>query len=188
MTKPSVLLANRPVPWPTITVLALLILSLIVVGMSLARGNPGGSSASPAILTPDQRLIHIAEQLQCPVCEGQSVAFSNSQLATEMRRTIEDQLAAGEEDAAIIQYFVDRYGVKILREPPRTGLLAWLWITPVAGFGLALIGLFWKLRQMARAAADSVLEASTPETSSDSEVLEPTLHHMIAQYDKDLLG
>ena len=36
MTKPSVLLANRPVPWPTITVLALLILSLIVVGMSLA--------------------------------------------------------------------------------------------------------------------------------------------------------
>ena len=52
MTKPSVLLANRPIPGPTIVVLALLTLSLIVVGISLARGNPGVSSASPEILPP----------------------------------------------------------------------------------------------------------------------------------------
>ncbi|MBI3957712.1 MAG: cytochrome c-type biogenesis protein CcmH [Chloroflexi bacterium] len=187
MTKRSLTFPDSPIPWVTVGVLALLILGLTFVGIALARGNPTASSAVPGMIAPDQRMIRIADQLQCPICEGQSVAFSNSQLATEMRRTIEDKLAAGESDAAIIQYFVDRYGVKILREPPRTGFLAWLWITPVAGFALALLGLLWKLRQMSRRTNDAASDRSTSEARADDEVLDPVLRHLVAQYDKDFL-
>ncbi len=188
MTKRSLTLPNRSIPWITIGVLALLILGLTLVGLSLARGNPETSSALTAAAELDQRMIRIADQLQCPVCEGQSVAFSNSQLATEMRRTIADKLAAGESDAAIIQFFVDRYGVKILREPPRTGFLAWLWITPVAGFALALFGLLWKLRQMSVRTSAYATDETAAETQPDAEILDPALRHLVAQYDKELLG
>ena len=187
MTKRSLPLSNQPVPWVTIGLLSLLILGLTLAGVALVRDNPEASTTS-AIVALDQQMIRIAEQLQCPVCEGQSVAFSNSQLATEMRRTIEDKLAEGKNDAAIIQYFVDRYGIKILREPPRTGLLAWLWITPVLGFVLALLGLLWKLRQMSGRTSVPATADNTEETPADSEILDPALRHLVAQYDKDFLG
>lgn len=188
MTKRSLTFPVRPVPWVTVGALAVLVLGLTLVGITLARGNSQASAALSATTDFDQRMIRIADQLQCPVCEGQSVAFSNSQLATEMRRTIEDKLAAGENDAAIIQYFVDRYGIKILREPPRTGLLAWLWITPVLGFALALLGLLWKLHQMSASARASTTDESLTEALPESEILDPALRHLVAQYDKELLG
>lgn len=178
--------------WTTAALLGTLIVLLALVGVSLARTNPQAVTPTAAGSSAfDQRMIRIADQLQCPVCEGQSVAFSNSQLATEMRRIIEDKLRAGESEEAIIQYFVDRYGVKILREPPRSGFLAWLWLTPVAGFALALIGVLVKLRRMSgQPTADSSPPKETAPTTEtqDGEILDPTLRHLVAQYDKDFLG
>lgn len=178
---------NDSALWLRGVFLAALVVLVAAAAMALARdrqARPTGSADDPN-LPLDQRMILIADKLQCPICEGQSVAYSNSQLAGEMRRIIEDKLRAGETEAEIITYFVDRYGVKILREPPRRGLLAWLWITPVAGFAIALIGLVWALRNMAarRARED---QPPTPEEASDG-ILDPELQNLIAQYDKDLL-
>lgn len=157
--------------------------------------GPGRPSAAPAgnvsNLSLDQRMIRIADQLQCPICEGQSVAFSGSQLAAEMRRTIEEKLAAGENEEQIIAYFVDRYGVKILREPPRQGLLTWLWVTPIVGFTLALLGLVWKLRQMSSSRRESRVAATVHNNVSSEEedpVLDPALQDLITQYDRDFLA
>ena len=78
-----------------------------------------------------ERTLEIARRLACPVCSGESVADSNSQLAYEMRAIIEQQVQAGRSDDEIIQFFVDRYGPSIVLEPPKSGFTLALWWLPV---------------------------------------------------------
>lgn len=78
----------------------------------------------------------IARKLQCPVCEGTSIADSPSPVARDMRATIRRKLDAGESEAEILDFFVTRYGVGVLIEPPRSGFYSAVWWVP--GLGLLL--------------------------------------------------
>ncbi len=95
--------------------------------------------------------LQIANQLNCPVCQGQSVRDSNSELARQMRQLIQQKLDAGESREEILQYFVDRYGVSVLREPPRKGYFWALWLGPVVGLvgGTLLLVLYLRQRDAA---------------------------------------
>ncbi len=84
----------------------------------------------------DLRAQRIASKLRCPVCQNESVADSPSELSAQMRTLIRDKLAAGETDDQIIRYFVSRYGEWILLEPPRQGVLWFVWLAPA----VALLG------------------------------------------------
>jgi cytochrome c-type biogenesis protein CcmH len=84
----------------------------------------------------DLRVRVIASKLRCPVCQNESVADSQSELSAQMRTLIRDKLAAGETEDQIVRYFVSRYGEWILLEPPRQGVLWFVWLTPAA----ALLG------------------------------------------------
>ncbi len=88
----------------------------------------------------DVQAREIGERLRCYVCENLSVADSPSDSAEEMRTIIRKKLANGESPEQIEKYFVDRYGVGILLEPPRQGFGRWLWAQPIlvllAGFVL----------------------------------------------------
>ena len=108
------------------------------------------NSTYAAVSNTDVR--RVAEKLQCPVCEGTSVADSASPVAEGMRATIRTKLDAGESEAVILQYFVDRYGPAILREPPSTGIYSAVWWVPALALaaGLALVfGLLRKSRPKA---------------------------------------
>jgi cytochrome c-type biogenesis protein CcmH len=84
----------------------------------------------------DLRVRVIASKLRCPVCQNESVADSQSELSAQMRTLIRDKLAAGETEDQIVRYFVSRYGEWILLEPPRQGVLWFVWLAPAA----ALLG------------------------------------------------
>ena len=77
-----------------------------------------------------RRMLVIAEQLRCAVCQNQSVAESDADLARDMRRLIAEQLVAGRSDAQIIEYFRARYGDFVLMQPRRAGSGAPLWWLP----------------------------------------------------------
>ncbi len=111
----------------------------------------------------------IGQQIQCPVCQGLSVADSSSQLATQMRGIIRTKLAAGEDRDAILTYFVDRYGETVLMAPPRSGLALVIWLAPfVGGFGtLALV--FWMIHRRR--------SVSAPQTGVDAS-LDPYLEEV----------
>ncbi|WP_372696469.1 cytochrome c-type biogenesis protein CcmH [Immundisolibacter sp.] len=97
---------------------------------------------------PRQRqVLEIAEQLRCAVCQNQSVAESQAELALDMRRTIAEQLAAGRSEAEIIAYFRDRYGDFVLMRPPAHGSGAPLWWAPLGLLALAGAGAFFYLRR-----------------------------------------
>jgi cytochrome c-type biogenesis protein CcmH len=79
----------------------------------------------------DDGVRRIALQLQCPVCQGETVADSPSGLAADMRSVIRTKLAAGESDQQILDEFVGSYGDSILTEPPKRGISLGVWVGPV---------------------------------------------------------
>lgn len=92
----------------------------------------------------DKEAREISYLLMCPVCEGQSVAESNSQLANQMRAIIREKLQEGKSKDEVIAYFVSRYGETILGAPPAKGANWLLWTLPAVALliGGAVIGLF----------------------------------------------
>jgi cytochrome c-type biogenesis protein CcmH len=103
----------------------------------------------------DEGVRRVALQLQCPVCEGETVADSPSGLANDMRGVIRTRLTAGEPDQQILDEFVASYGDSILTEPPKRGISLGVWIGPVVGvvLGAALVTLL--LRSWRRAPVPS---------------------------------
>jgi len=92
----------------------------------------------------DDQVSEISYLLMCPVCQGQSVAESNSDLAKDMRSIIRKKVQEGESQKEIISYFVNRYGDSILGSPPAKGVNWLLWLLPLFSliFGGLGMGLF----------------------------------------------
>lgn len=80
--------------------------------------------------TYSERMLKLFRQLACPVCQGQTIAESQSALAGSMRAIVEEKVQAGESDEDILQYFADRYGDSVLVDPPKSGVGVGLWWIP----------------------------------------------------------
>jgi cytochrome c-type biogenesis protein CcmH len=104
----------------------------------------------------DDGVRRVALQLQCPVCEGETVADSPSGLAGDMRGVIRAKLAAGESDQQILDEFVASYGDSILTEPPKRGISLGVWIGPLIGVALGSVLVVLLLRAWRRPAATPV--------------------------------
>src|SRR5205823_3839947 len=86
----------------------------------------------------DQRVHDVASQLKCPICQGESVADSPSELAQQMRGVIRQQLQSGKSEQEVIQYFRNSYGDQIIWSPPWQGFTLLAWLVPI---GLLLAGI-----------------------------------------------
>jgi cytochrome c-type biogenesis protein CcmH len=117
----------------------------------------------------DDRVNEVAHQLMCPVCQGQSVAESNSNLAQDMRQIIRKQLEEGKTKEEVIAYFVKRYGETILASPPPKGVNWLLWVLPALAivFGGLGIGIYLK-SQGSKSPADS---GKKTEKAADSDYM-----------------
>jgi cytochrome c-type biogenesis protein CcmH len=114
------------------------------------------SAAQPKSL--DDRTLDVARQIQCPVCNGESVADSPSLKASEMRAVIRQQLAEGRSEQQVRAYFSQVYGSDILESPPPQGFTALIWLMPllmlVAG-GVAVTAIAREWQRQARTAGAS---------------------------------
>jgi cytochrome c-type biogenesis protein CcmH len=73
----------------------------------------------------------LMEELRCVVCQGQSIADSNADMAGRMRALVRERVAAGESPDAIRDWLIARYGEYVTYDPPLTPVTAPLWIAPV---------------------------------------------------------
>ena len=135
------------------------------------------SSTTEAALATDpvaeKRLQKLSEELRCLVCQNQTIADSNAELAQDLRREVRTMIKDGKTDKEIIDFMVVRYGDFVLYRPPVKGITLLLWGGPVA---LLLLGLFALLRYLhqraTRIATDPPL--STAETSRADALLNET--------------
>lgn len=107
-----------------------------LVGFGLVLGTRTDNRASS-----EDRTVSIAAELRCPVCQGLSVADSNSQTARDIRADISQRIADGHTDAEIRQAYVDRYGEWILLRPQARGFGTLVWGLPVAATAAAAAAL-----------------------------------------------
>ena len=87
---------------------------------SIAQVAENSKEAVPTAFDPvaHKRVLGISEQLRCLVCQNQSIADSNAELAVDLRNQVIEQINAGRTDEEIIKYMVDRYGDFVLYNPP----------------------------------------------------------------------
>lgn len=114
----------------------------------------------------DDGVRRVALQLQCPVCEGESVADSPSGLATDMRSLIRTRLAAGATDQQILDEFVAAYGDGILAEPPKRGVSLGVWLGPPLAVLFGAGALIALLRAWRRPSRRSPTVASAVDTDA----------------------
>jgi len=93
------------------------------------------------------RLVGLAEKLRCLVCQNQTIADSNAELANDLRNQIREQIAAGKTDDEILAYMVQRYGDFVLYQPPFKPTTVLLWTGPAL---LVLGGAFVLVRNLRR--------------------------------------
>ena len=92
-------------------------------------------------------LYEISNELMCPVCQGQTVAESNSKLAISMRDVIKQKITEGKSKNEILNYFTEIYGDNILATPPVTGLNILLYFVPIL---FLIISIFYWLKKVKR--------------------------------------
>lgn len=147
----------------------LLILMLCLQPVFAYAGEATDMAADPVL---EQRMIGLAENLRCLVCQNESLASSHSGLAEDLRREVREQMQKGLSDQEIIDYLVSRYGDFVLFDPPVKKTTLVLWYGP---FALLLIGIGTLVYQL-RKRKDLIVEPelSAADTQRAAELLNET--------------
>ena len=116
-----------------------LALALLMAAPALADSSlPPAEWAYQQLPDPKQEAEAKAlmEQLRCLVCQGQSIADSDAELAGDMRHLVRSRIAAGESPADIRRWLVERYGAWVSYQPPVEPVTWPLWLAPLVLLGL----------------------------------------------------
>lgn len=122
-----------------------LLILLFCLMPAFAYANEARDMADDPVL--EKRMIGLAQNLRCLVCQNESLASSHSGLAEDLRREVREQMQKGLTDQQIIDYLVSRYGDFVLFDPPVKSYTLFLWYGPFALLIVGLIGLVVQLRK-----------------------------------------
>lgn len=174
MTNPPLLHA-RPAPWRALraaTLGALLGAGMVAASVAFAQAPAASASspagqARPAADDPalEARMMAIAAELRCVVCQNQTVADSHAELAADLRDQIRDQLRAGRTPDEVRGFMTDRYGEFVLYRPPLNARTALLWGGPALLMLLGLGVLLAVLRRRQRL-PDDAFDAEQPDADT----------------------
>jgi len=122
-----------------------LILGLVLLAMPAARAVQPDEILPNAAL--EQRARNISGGLRCLVCQNQSIDDSDAPLARDLRILVRERLVAGDDDKAVVDFVVARYGDFVLLRPPFNAHTLLLWGAPFVILLFALAFLWRRARQ-----------------------------------------
>lgn len=129
--------------------LLLLFLALIAAPALADSDLPAARWANEQL--PDARQEAAAkalmEELRCLVCQGQSIADSDAEMAGDMRALVRQRIAAGEKPAEVRAWLTERYGNWVSYRPPVEPLTWPLWIAPLLLLGAGALLLRKRFRR-----------------------------------------
>ena len=129
--------------------------ALALLGLALARPavavQPNEMLADPGL---EARARTISQELRCLVCQNQSIDDSNADLAHDLRVLVRDRLKAGDSDAQVVRYIVDRYGQFVLLKPPLEPITYLLWFGPALVLAGGAVGILLYFRRRRAGAAE----------------------------------
>ena len=124
-------------------------MALCIAALPALQQTARAGEAAPTEFDPGthRRVLGISQQLRCLVCQNQSIADSNAELAVDLRNQVVAQIKQGRTDKEIISYMVERYGDFVLYNPPLKASTVILWAGPAVLFFVALIWGYVALRR-----------------------------------------
>lgn len=118
-----------------------------------------GELANPAL---EGRYEHITHDLRCLVCQNESIADSNVELASDLRRQVREMLVAGKSDDDIFRFMTDRYGDFVRFNPPLEPKTWLIWGAPFIMLVVGALVVVRVARRRARQPLDDEPTAQTP--------------------------
>ena len=134
-----------------------LLAGLLAVGMPALAIDSEAAFDDPVL---QHRYEAINRELRCLVCQNQTIADSNATLAQDLRREVREMIAAGNTDAEIREFMIERYGDFVLYRPRMTAQNFLLWAAPAL---LLLIAAVVVVRIVRRRAQEADIEPEGPE-------------------------
>lgn len=105
----------------------------------------------------EARVMEIAEELRCLVCQNETIAASHADLALDLRQQIRTRLQEGQSRQQILDFMVERYGDFVLYRPRFAAKTLLLWLGPFVLLLIALLTLWVNIRQRAAATVEPEL-------------------------------
>lgn len=130
--------------------LVILLLLWAMIGPASAK-EAASAAADPAA---EARLMQLAIELRCLVCQNQTIADSDADLAVDLRNEIREKIQAGMSDAEIKDFMVTRYGDFVLYRPPVKETTLVLWGGPFLLLAIGAAILYSSLRRHRRQAVE----------------------------------
>ena len=124
----------------------------LAVMMPAVAGEAKSMSNDPVL---EARVMVIAEELRCLVCQNETIAASHADLAVDLRSQIRIKLTQGQSSQQILDFMVARYGDFVLYRPPLKASTELLWVGPFALLLLAACVLALNIRRQRGAATGS---------------------------------
>lgn len=126
-------------------------LLLMLAWLGLATAQQARPLADDPVL--EAKVMHIAEELRCLVCQNETIAASHADLAVDLRQQIRLKLQQGQSREQIVDFMVQRYGDFVLYKPPLKGSTWLLWGGPFLLLVVALVALAVNIRRRRQTAA-----------------------------------
>jgi len=119
----------------------------------------------------EARFQDLANELRCMVCQNQSIADSNADLARDFRNQVKEKINAGQTNEEIREFMIARYGDYILYRPPFNMATALLWLGP---FVLVLFGfiIVFRMARRKRVSDENPREVDTVQQARLKQLLE----------------
>ncbi len=111
----------------------------------------------------EQQFRQLTEELRCPKCQNNSIADSNSMIATDLRQKVYELMQEGKSKKEIVDYMVARYGNFVTYDPPLTPLTVLLWVLPVVAIGIGGWVIYARSRRRVRVVPEAFPEQSVQE-------------------------
>lgn len=133
---------------------------MIFLILVLTAAAQATSLSSFQFSSPEQERAFrtLTEELRCLVCQNESLAGSNAELAQDLRREIYAMMMAGKSKDDIVQFMVSRYGDFVLFQPPLKPSTYPLWFGPFILFAIAGFFLFRTLMKKKQARESALSE------------------------------
>jgi len=128
----------------------------LMVSLPVAAREATPMASDPVL---EARVMVIAEELRCLVCQNETIAASHADLAVDLRAQIRSKLAQGQTSQQILDFMVERYGDFVLYRPPLKPLTLLLWVGPFVLLLLAAGVLALNVRRLRRSATEALSPA-----------------------------
>ena len=112
-------------------------------------------------------VLGVEQQLVCPTCSNLRLDFCDLAICNDMRGVIRQQLAEGRSQDEVVDYFVARYGDRVLVVPPKSGVPLVAWALPAGAGVLAIAGAALMLRRRRTPAATVVAGVGDPRIAEE---------------------